>query len=109
VLREEWLSGLRATNDRIAAVEDIDWAASYDQLSSASIEGLPLELLFVDQRLRWEGRFEPAEGDLIAAWRRLLDSLSTDHKLTIAEDSTHMIQFDRPDLVVDAILRLVDR
>jgi len=109
VLREEWLSELRATNDRVAAVEDLDWAASYDQLTRASVEGLPLELLFVDQRFRWEGQFEPAEGDLIAAWRRLVGSLSAEYRLTIAEDSTHMIQYDRPDLVVDAILRLVDR
>jgi pimeloyl-ACP methyl ester carboxylesterase len=108
-LREEWLSGLRATNDRVAAVEDLDWAASYDQLSRASVEGLPLELLFVDQRFRWEGRFEPAKGDLIAAWRRLLGRLSAEYRLTIAEDSTHLIQYDRPVLVVDAILRLANR
>ena len=108
-LREEWLSGLRATNDRVAAVEDLDWAESYDQLEHASVDGLPLELLFVDQRFRWEGPFEPAEGDLIAAWRRLVGGLSADYRLTIAGDSTHMIQYDRPDLVVDAILRFVDR
>jgi pimeloyl-ACP methyl ester carboxylesterase len=108
-LREEWLAGIRATNGDIAATEDLDWDASYDQLTRASIEGLPLELLFVDQRLRWQGRFEPAQSDLVAAWRSLVGGLSTDSRLTIAEDSTHTIQFDRPDLVVDAILRLVDR
>jgi pimeloyl-ACP methyl ester carboxylesterase len=108
-LREEWLSGLRTTNAHVAAVEDLDWAVSYDQLTSASIEGLPLELLFVDQRYRWEGRFQPAQADLIAAWQRLLGGLSADYRLTIAADSTHLIQYDRPDLVVDAILRLVDR
>jgi pimeloyl-ACP methyl ester carboxylesterase len=108
-LREEWLAGIRATNGDIAATEDLDWDASYDQLTRASIEGLPLELLFVDQRLRWQGRFEPAQSDLVAAWRSLIGGLSSDSRLTIAEDSTHTIQFDRPDLVVDAILRLVDR
>ncbi|HEY5277662.1 MAG TPA: alpha/beta hydrolase [Coriobacteriia bacterium] len=108
-LREDWLSGLRATNDRVAAAEDLDWEASSGQLSAASIQGIPLELLFVDQRFRWEGPFEPAQDDLIAAWRRLLGGLSAEYRLTIAEDSTHLIQYDRPDLVVDAILRLVDR
>jgi pimeloyl-ACP methyl ester carboxylesterase len=108
-LREEWLAGLRAANDHVAAVEDLDWAASTIQLARASVDGLPLELVFVDQSLRWEGRFEAAEDDLIAAWRRLLDGLSTDTTLTIAEDSGHLIQFDRPDLVVDAVLRLVRR
>ena len=108
-LRESWLAGLRATNESIAVAEDLDWEASYAQLSSASIDGLPLELLFVDQRLRWEGPFDAAESDLIAAWRVLVESLSTDHRLTIAEESTHMIQYDRPELVVDAVRRLTDR
>ncbi len=108
-LRESWLAGIRATNDSVAAAENLDWEASYAQLSAASIDGLPLELVFVDQRLRWEGPFDPAETDLIAAWRRLVENLSTDHRLTIAANSTHMIQYDRPDLVVDAVLRLADR
>jgi pimeloyl-ACP methyl ester carboxylesterase len=108
-LREEWLSGIRATNADIATVEDLDWETSYGQLTRASVEGLPLELLFVDQRLRWQGRFEPAQAELIAAWRRLVGSLSSDSRLTIAEDSSQLIQVDRPDIVVDAILRLVDR
>jgi pimeloyl-ACP methyl ester carboxylesterase len=108
-LREEWLTGIRATNKEVAALEDLDWDASYDQLTHASIEGLPLELLFVDQRLRWQGRFEPAQADLIAAWRLLISRMSVDYRLTIAEDSSHTIQYDRPDLVVDAILRLVDQ
>jgi pimeloyl-ACP methyl ester carboxylesterase len=108
-LRAVWLAGIRATNDEVAAVEQLDWAASYDQLTKASIAGLPLELLFVDQRLRWQGPYEPAQDELIAAWRTLIGALSTDVRLTIAEDSTHLIQLDRPDLVVDAIVRLVDR
>ena len=108
-LRDEWLAGLRSTNEQVAAGEDLDWAASYDQLTRASIQGLPLELVFVDQRLRWEGSFEPVQDELIAAWRQLLSGLSAEYRLTIAEDSTHMIQYDRPDLVVDAIFRLVDR
>lgn len=108
-LRDEWSANLRATNDQVAAGEDLDWAASYDQLTRSSIQGVPLELLFVDQRLRWVGPFEPAEGELVVAWQRLLGGLSADYRLTIAADSTHMIQYDRPELVVDAILRLVDR
>jgi pimeloyl-ACP methyl ester carboxylesterase len=108
-LREEWLAGVRATNDEVAAVEQLDWPASYDELTKASIAGLPLELLFVDQRLRWQGPYEPAEDELIGAWRTLIGRLSTEVRLTIAADSTHMIQIDRPDLVIEAVGRLVDR
>lgn len=106
-LRDEWLAGLHATNNQIAATEDLDWNAVEEELAAASIEGLPLELVFVDQRLRWDERFDPWETELIATWRQLLEGLSSDVRLTIAENSTHMIQWDRPDLVVEAILRVV--
>lgn len=106
-LRDEWLGGLKATNRQVAATEDLDWEAVEAELAAASIDGLPLELVFVDQRLRWDDRFDTWEADLIETWRSMVLGLSEDSRLTIAEDSTHMIQWDRPDLVQDAILRLV--
>ena len=106
-LRDEWLANLTSTNRLIAATEDLDWAATEADLAAASIDGLPLELVFVDQRLRWDARFDPVETELIATWRNLVGSLSSDHRLTIAENSTHMIQWDSPELVVDAVRRLV--
>ena len=109
LLRDEWLAGIAATNRTIEATEDLDWAATEKELAAASIDGLPLELVFVDQRLRWDERFDPVEDELVAAWRGLIGALSSDHRLTIAENSGHMIQWDRPDLVVEAILRLVRR
>ena len=105
-LRDEWLAGLDATNRQVAATEDLDWDAVEAELAAASIDGLPLELVFVDQRLRWDERFDPWEADLIETWRSMVLGLSTNSHLTIAEYSTHMIQWDRPDLVVEAILRL---
>ena len=46
---------------------------------------------------------------LIAAWRELVLGWSTDTRLTIADGSRHIVQLDRPDLIVDAVRRLVDR
>ena len=37
-----------------------------------------------------------------------LTDLSENSKLVVAKDSAHYIQFDRPELVVDAIRRVVD-
>ena len=105
-LRAEWLAAIEATNRHVAATEDLDWDAVERELAAASITGLRLELIFVDQRLRWDDRFDPWEAELIAAWRAQLEDLSSNQRLTIAENSTHMIQWDRPDLVVDAIRRL---
>ena len=107
-LRDLWLAGLDETNRLIQATEDLDWAATADQLETADLGALPLELLFVEQRFRWEDAFEPYEAALIAAWEPLVLALSTDARLTIAVNSTHMIQWDKPDLVVAAIRRLVE-
>jgi pimeloyl-ACP methyl ester carboxylesterase len=108
-LVEAFDANIAATGEAIAATEQLDWAASLAELRTASIKGLPLELLFVDQHYRWDASFDPWEEQLIAAWRRLLRGLSTDQRLTIAEDSRHEIQVDRPELVVGAIRRLVER
>lgn len=108
-LRVEWLAGLEATNRQVATTEDLDWGAVEAELAAASLEGMPLELVFVDQRLRWDDRFDPWEADLVETWRAMVLGLSADSRLTIAENSTHMIQWDRPELVVAAIVRLAVR
>lgn len=107
-LRTRHYDDLHGTFRLIEATEDLDWAATEAELATALLGDLPLELLFVEQRYRWDGPFEPYEAPLIAAWERLVLGLSTDARLTIAINSTHMIQWDKPDLVVAAIRRLVD-
>jgi len=106
-LRARHQADLAATYRLIEETEQLDWAATEAELRAADLGELPLELLFVEQRYRWEGPFEPYEAELIAAWERLVLSLSTGARLTIAVNSTHMIQWDKPELVVDAIRRLV--
>ena len=107
-LRDAWLAGLDETNRLIEATEDLDWVATANELAMAGLGDLPTELLFVEQRFRWEDAYEPYEAALIAAWEPLVRELSSDTRLTIAVNSTHMIQWDKPDLVVEAIRRLVE-
>jgi pimeloyl-ACP methyl ester carboxylesterase len=108
-LREAWLAGLDETNRLIEATEQLNWAATATELAGLRLGDLPLELVFVEQRYRWEDAYEPFEAALIAAWEPLVLGLSSNARLTIAVNATHMIQWDRPDLVVDAIRRLVER
>jgi pimeloyl-ACP methyl ester carboxylesterase len=109
-LAAEWSSGLQGTFQLIEALENLDWAASAQQLAASRLGDLPLELIFVDQRLRYDERIDDAtEARLIAAWRELVLGWSTDARLTIADRSRHMVQLDRPDLIVASIRRLVDR
>ena len=109
-LDAEWNAGLRATFAQIEALEGLDWAATERELEAAHLGDLPLELIFVDQRLRYDERVDPTTRDrLIAAWQDLVLGWSSDARLTIATDSRHIVQLDRPDVVVAAIRRLVDR
>jgi pimeloyl-ACP methyl ester carboxylesterase len=107
-LRDAWLAGLDETNRLIEATESLDWAATATELAAARLGDLPTELLFVEQRFRWEDAYEPYETALIGAWEPLVRELSSDTQLTIAVNSTHMIQWDKPALVVEAIRRLVE-
>jgi pimeloyl-ACP methyl ester carboxylesterase len=107
---QDWARGIDDTSRTIEAVERLDWAASVSQLQASSVAGLPLEVLTVDQRLRFvDTRLSPVDVErLIDAQERWIEALSPGMtRLTIAERSGHVIQLDRPDLVIQAIERLV--
>jgi pimeloyl-ACP methyl ester carboxylesterase len=109
-LAADWTAGLRGTFELIERLDGLDWPATANQLAAAHLGDIPLELIFVDQRLRYDERVDPATKErLIAAWRELVLAWSTDSRLTIADGSRHIVQLDRPDVVVASIQRLVDR
>ena len=106
----EFEQGMSQTFATIESVEDLEWPATDAQLRASALGNLPLELVFVDQRLRWDDRVDVAtETRLVEAWERLVTALSTESRLTIAEGAGHVIQIDRPEYVIDATRRLVER
>jgi pimeloyl-ACP methyl ester carboxylesterase len=108
--RSGWHADIAATNRLVADAEGLDWLATERELRAATLGNLPLELIFVDQHLRYPGTLDrQTVEELIAAWENLVLGLSGDARLTIARDSGHLIQFQRPELVIDAIRRLVER
>jgi pimeloyl-ACP methyl ester carboxylesterase len=108
---DDWARGLDDTSRTIEAVEHLDWVASVEQLKASTLAGLPVEVLTVDQHLRFvDPHLSAADVErLIAAQRRWIEALSPGRtRLTVADRSGHVIQLDRPDLVIGAIDRLVD-
>jgi pimeloyl-ACP methyl ester carboxylesterase len=100
-----------ATNELIARTEHIDWPASATELGTSHLDGIPTEVLAVDQHLRYvDPRIAPGtEEALIDAWRAWCLALSPGAtRVTIADASGHSIQLDRPDVVLAAIDRLID-
>lgn len=106
-LRSEYAGRLQGLRDLVARVEDLDWPASEAQLREADITGLPVEVL---RAPRVEPRLAEATNRAIsAAWEDAYRSLSPGLvRYELAWGAGHIVQADRPDLVIAAVGRLVD-
>lgn len=106
-LRPEYEAQLDRLRDLVAQVEDLDWPASEQQLRAASVAGTPVEVL---RAPRGDPRLDAATNDAIAAaWVAAYESLSPGSvHYELAWGAGHLIQLERPDLVIAATRRLVD-
>ena len=91
----------------VASVEGIDVERSREQLAMANVTGLRLEVV---NAARYEGGLDDAANErIVAAREAAYEALSPGGvTLTIAYGAGHMVQFDRPDLVIEAVRRLVE-
>ena len=101
---EAQLDGLRA---HVSRVDLLDWPPSEAELRAASIAGLPLEVLVAP---RHEPRLDAETNERIAeAWIDAFESLSPGRlHHTVAWGAGHNIHIERPDLVIDAVGRVVE-
>jgi pimeloyl-ACP methyl ester carboxylesterase len=106
-LRPEYEAQLDRLRDLVAQVEDLDWPASEQQLRAASLAGTPVEVI---RAPRADPRLDAATNEAIAAaWVAAYESLSPGSvHYELAWGAGHMIQRERPDLVIAATRRLVD-
>lgn len=106
-LRPEYEANMDGLLALVAQVEDLDWPASERELRAASLRGVPIEVL---RAPRGEPRVDAATNEVFAeAIIAAYESLSPGHvRFELAWGAGHMIQVDRPDLVIAATRRLVD-
>jgi pimeloyl-ACP methyl ester carboxylesterase len=91
----------------IGSVERIDVEASRAQLAASDVEGLPIEVIVAP---RIDSRLDAATNE------RILDAVAAAYEglspgrvtFTRAWGASHMIQFDQPDVVVEAVRRIVE-
>ena len=112
-LPEEVRAGIRRVLDETAAMlaggEALDWDRTMAELVAAGPVEQPAILLTVDPRSRWVDP-DPAMAErLVEAWHRNMRSRYPNGTFEVAERSGHMIQWDRPDLVIARTRDLVER
>ena len=105
-LRPEYEARVQGLRDLVASVEGLDWPRSETQLRMADIDGLPVVAL---RAPRVEPRLDEATNAAIAdAWESAYGSLSPGQvHYEIAWGAGHVVQADRPDLVIAAAAGLV--
>jgi pimeloyl-ACP methyl ester carboxylesterase len=105
-LRAEYEAHLDGLRDTVTAIDSLNWPPSEEQLRGGSLDGLPIEAVVAP---RYEPRLSEEQNELIAqAWRDAMDSLSPGNVTwTTAWGAGHIVQADRPDLVIEAVRRMV--
>lgn len=97
------------TGSMIQSGEELDWAAMLEELAEAGPVQLPAILLTVDPKGRY-GNPDPAvTAALIAAWHRGIAARYPNGRLEILADAGHMLQFERPNVVIERTRELVLR
>ena len=100
---------LEETATMLAGGETLDWGRTMSELAAAGpVEQLAI-LLTVDPGSRWVDP-DPAVAELLVeAWHRNMRSRYPNGTFEVAERSGHVIQHDRPDLVIARTRELVER
>jgi len=107
-LGARWQAHLDANIRSIEAIERLAWAASEAELEAVDLGDTPVEVVVVPQPFAGDPYIR--DGDrarLEAAWREGNATFSNRARVTLAEGAGHMVQWDRPDLVIEAAERLV--
>ena len=100
---------LDETGAMIADHEDLDWAATLAELAEAGRVRQPAILLMLDPHTRYADPDPARLAAVIDAWYRAIAARYPLGRLEIATGTGHVIQYDRPDLVIERTRELVLR
>jgi pimeloyl-ACP methyl ester carboxylesterase len=108
-LARTWQADLDRNIAAVQATERLDWPAAEAELRAVDLGNLPVEGVIVPQPFDVDPRIRDAErAGLAQEWLDGIKATSGRVRLTLATGSSHLIQLDRPDLVIAAVGRLVE-
>lgn len=100
---------LDSTGAMIQGGEDLDWAATLEELAGVGPIELPTILLTVDPNGRYANPDPAVVAERVAAWHRGIAARYPNGRLEIVPGAGHMLQFDRPALVIERVREVVQR
>jgi pimeloyl-ACP methyl ester carboxylesterase len=105
-IRDQYLDQTAGLWRLVSSVEGIEVEASRAQLAESDVTGLPIEVVIAP---RVDSRLDTATSNAIAASLAAgYEALSPGRvRLTLAWGASHMVQFDQPAVVVEAVRRIV--
>lgn len=89
--------------------EDLDWAATLTELAETGLVQVPAIMVMLDPRTRYSDPDPARLAALIDAWYRAIAARYPRGRLEIASGTGHVIQYDRPALVIERTRELVLR
>jgi len=105
-LRAEYDAELDGLRDLVARVDSLRWAESEAELRTSSVAGLQIEFVVA---ARYEPRLDEQTNTRIAErWVAARDSLSPGRvRHTTAVGSGHFVHIERPEVVIEAVRRML--
>lgn len=104
---ERWQANLDANIRTVEAVDGLDWPPSEAELTAVELADLPVETVVVPQPFATDPHIPDADRERLgAAWYAEMATVSRRATVTLAPGSGHLIQWDRPALVIDAVERV---
>lgn len=108
-LARAWQAHLDGSIAAVETTERLDWPASEAELRATDLGDLPVEVVIVPQPFEVDPRIPETErAGLAQEWQDGIDEISGRVRMTLAPGSSHMVHWDRPDLVIAAVQRLVE-
>ncbi len=104
---ERWQANLDANIRTVEAVDGLEWPRSEAELATVDLGDLPVETVVVPQPFATDPHIPDADRErLEAAWYAEMATISGRATVTLAPGSGHMIHWDRPALVIEAVERV---
>jgi pimeloyl-ACP methyl ester carboxylesterase len=100
---------LAQTGAMIERGEELQWEATLAELRALPPTEVPTLVLPIEMGRKFGDQAQPVPQAIAAAWYRAVETGYRNARIEIVADSGHVIQFDRPDVVIERTREIVQQ